>query len=211
LQAKLLRTIESRQVQPVGGVKPTPMDIRFVAATNVDLQNKVAAGQFRSDLYFRLAQYTINLPALRDRKSDIAHLARRFLVEASVELRRPVVDFTAAALDALAAYRWPGNVRELRNVVRQAVLRTKTGHVEAEPIERLLGAPADVELGRTAVGERSLKEIADEAAHAAERAAIREALRASSGNKTQAARLLKTDFKTLHVKMKQLGIDVHEA
>jgi DNA-binding NtrC family response regulator len=184
------------------------MDVRFVAATNVDLQARVAAGEFRADLYFRLAQYTIRLPALRERTADIAYLAKRFLIEASVELRKPIADLAPPAIAMLRECAWSGNVRELRNVVRQAVLRTSGTMVDESTLRTILGTSArtsapSVDLH---IEGRSLREIADAAAHEAERAAIREALRAAGGNKTQAARALKTDFKTLHVKMKQLGI-----
>jgi len=152
------------------------------------------------------------LPPLRDRSSDIAHLAQRFLVEARVELRRPVVDFAPEALEVLAQQRWPGNVRELRNVARQAVLRSKTPSVGADMVRALFGsAPEHEPVSTVAVGQRTLKEISDEAAREAERTAIREALLATGGNKTQAARLLRVDFKTLHVKMKQLGIEARES
>jgi len=209
LQMKLLRALESRQVQPVGGVTTTRMDVRFVAATNLDLQQRAATGQFRADLFFRIAQYTITLPALRERTADIPYLARRFVAEASVELRRPVHDLSKEALAILCRHRWLGNVRELRNVVRQAVLHTTDGIVDADVIRRLIGEPLAVG-SQVVTGDRSLKEIADEAAHEAERTAIRNALRAAGGNKTQTARALKTDYKTLHVKMKQLGIEARD-
>ena len=216
LQSKLLRVIESKQVQAVGAARSSPMDVRFIAATNHDLERRVQEGGFRADLYFRLAQYTIKLPALRERPSDIPYLGRRFLRECAVELRRPIEDFEPVAVAALERHRWPGNVRELRNVVRQAVLAETTIHIRAALVRRLLGAEPASEQPVTPPpagdggGDRSLKQIAEDAARDAERAAIREALRASHGNKTQAARLLRTDFKTLHVKMKQLGIDAHE-
>ena len=207
LQAKLLRALESREVQAVGALQATPVDIRFVAATNHDLQERVAAGRFRADLYFRLAQYTLSLPSLRERASDIPYLAARFLEEAAVELRRAVQSIAPEGLELLKRHRWPGNVRELRNVIRQAVLESNDAVVSSELVAKLLGKgagqPAPV---RAPVGERSLKNIADVAAREAERQAIGEVLRATLGNKSQAARLLKTDYKTLHVKMKQLGI-----
>ncbi len=207
LQAKLLRALESKQVQPVGAERASPIDIRFVAATNHDLQAKVSEGAFRADLYFRLAQYTIALPPLRQRAEDIAHLARRFLAETSFELRRPVQELLPEALDQLQRHDWPGNVRELRNVIRRAVLQT----------DGLVISPRDLSASLTAVSTESaptapaaagrpLKDIADEAARTAERHAITETLRATKGNKSQAARALQTDYKTLHVKMKHLGI-----
>jgi DNA-binding NtrC family response regulator len=207
LQAKLLRVLESRQLQTVGASQPRSIDVRFIAATNSDLQARVKEGQFRSDLYFRLAQYTILLPPLRDRPEDIAHLAERFMREVSVELRRPMQGIAPEALDVLRRHSWPGNVRELRNVIRQAVLESKDVLLERATIQGCLG---EVATTPTAIAPRlpgqTLKDVADRAAREAEHQAICEALRAAQGNKSEAARSLSTDFKTLHVKMKSLGI-----
>jgi DNA-binding NtrC family response regulator len=207
LQAKLLRVLESRQVQAVGGALAIPLDVRFIAATNDDLQRHVHEGRFRADLYFRLAQYTIALPPLRERREDIAHLATRFLAEVCVELRRPIQSIEPEALAALERHAWPGNVRELRNVIRQAVLESKGVALQRTTVQRYLSRtstkPAPVRAGAPG---RSLKATADAAAREAERAAITETLRATNGNKSQAAKILHTDYKTLHVKMKSLGI-----
>jgi DNA-binding NtrC family response regulator len=207
LQAKLLRVLESRQLQPVGSTKVTPMDVRFLAATNDDLQARVTAGKFRADLYFRLAQYTISLPPLRARPSDIAHLARRFLGEVSVELRRPVHEIAPDAIQALEQHAWAGNVRELRNVVRQAVLEARDLVLRRAHLQKLLGPSAEPDEARVAVrGRPALKEVADAAARDAEQRVIREVLRETGGNKSQAAKILRTDYKTLHLKLKALGI-----
>jgi DNA-binding NtrC family response regulator len=207
LQAKLLRVLESRQVQAVGADRSAELDVRFIAATNDDLHGRAAAGQFRADLYFRLAQYTISIPALRDRPADIPHLAHRFLAEASVELRRPVQQIMPSALDLLGAHPWTGNVRELHNVIRQAVLKSRELIIGEGVVRDLLKSPGVV---RQVVGSvppgRSLRELAAEAVDAAERGAIIDALRSFMGNKSQAARALRTDYKTLHLKMKRLGI-----
>ena len=211
LQAKLLRVLESREIQPVGADKSAVLDVRFVAATNDDLQARVAEGQFRADLYFRLAQYTIALPALKDRPEDISYLARRLLAEVSVELRRPVQQIAPNALALLEAHPWPGNVRELRNVIRQAVLMTKDLVIGGDVVRALLRKPG---AARHVVGAKptgaSLREVAAEAAEAAERRAISEALRSARGNKSRAARALDTDYKTLHLKMKRFGIRGHD-
>jgi DNA-binding NtrC family response regulator len=205
LQAKLLRVLESRNIQPVGGARPTRIDVRFIAATNDDLQRRASEGAFRPDLFFRLAQYTVQLPPLRDRREDIAHLARRFLEEVCVELKRPVVAIAPDALALLDAHAWPGNVRELRNVIRQAALET-TGTVLAKSaVQRFAGKPS-ARTARSASHGRSLREVANAAAREAERDLITETLRATAGNKAEAARALETDYKTLHVKMKALGI-----
>jgi two-component system nitrogen regulation response regulator GlnG len=207
LQAKLLRVLESRQLQAVGSAKITPMNVRFLAATNDDLQARVTAGKFRTDLYFRLAQYNISLPPLRARPSDIGHLARRFLGEVSVELRRPVHEIAPDALQALEQHSWPGNVRELRNVVRQAVLEARDVALRRAHVQKLLGARSQPDgAGGGAASGRVLKEVAEGAARAAEQRLIREVLRETRGNKSQAARILCTDYKTLHLKMKALGI-----
>jgi DNA-binding NtrC family response regulator len=207
LQAKLLRVLESGQVHAVGAERATPMDVRFIAATNKDLHERATQGVFRSDLYFRLAQYSIRLPALRERPEDIPFLAMRFVQEAANDLRRPIEAVVPAALDLLVAHPWPGNVRELRNVMRRAVLQTPDLAVRAETVREVLGELTGDRVARpTAAAGASLRELAAQAAEAAERDAIRDALRAAGGNKSVAARALKTDYKTLHIKMKHLGI-----
>ena len=212
LQAKLLRALESRQVMAVGATDSTPMDVRFLAATNDELQTRVKQGQFRADLYFRLAQYTISLPPLRERVEDIPHLAQRFLEEVSIELKRPVREISAEAMQLLMAHDWSGNVRELRNIIRQSVLEAKDVVLHQASVRRFLGrgtGPVPT-VKVTSTAGRSLKIAAEEAAREAERRAICEALREARGNKSQAARALQTDFKTLHIKMKHLGIQQHD-
>jgi DNA-binding NtrC family response regulator len=207
LQAKLLRVLESRQLQTVGAGQAKSIDVRFIAATNDDLQARATDGRFRSDLFFRLAQYTIALPPLRQRPEDVPHLAERFMREVSVELRRPMQGIAADALDVLKGHSWPGNVRQLRNVIRQAVLESTTLVLEAATLKRFLSSETTaVVLPAQPAPGQSLKDVADQAAREAERHAITLALRAAQGNKSEAARALKTDFKTLHVKMKNLGI-----
>jgi two-component system nitrogen regulation response regulator GlnG len=191
LQPKLLRVLESKQVQALGAERSQPMDVRFVAATNEALQRRVAAGQFRADLYFRLAQYTILVPPLRDRPGDIEYLTERFMNQVSVELRKPVQAILPEAVELLQRQAWPGNVRELQNVVRKAVLQTAGLVLRPEAIR---------------AAAQSLREIAGDAARQAEREAIARVLRNTGGNQAEAARVLRTDYKTLHVKMKQLGI-----
>jgi DNA-binding NtrC family response regulator len=207
LQVKLLRVLESRQVQPLGADRATPMDVRFVAATNHDLQARVAQGMFRGDLYFRVAEYTIVLPPLRDRVEDIEYLTQRFMQGASVDLRRPIQQIAPAAVDVLMRHRWPGNVRELRNVVRQAVLQTKEFMISRATVQSALAnLTAGTPLSVTPSNDRSLKEIVGDASRTVERQAICEALRATGGNQAQAARALRTDYKTLYLKIRRYGI-----
>jgi DNA-binding NtrC family response regulator len=207
LQAKLLRVLESREVRPIGGDHATPVDLRFVAATHDDLQARAGEGSFRADLYFRLAQYTVAVPPLRARREDIPYLAQRFLDEASVELRRPVQHLAPAALEQLQRAEWPGNVRELRNVIRQAVLRSDGMAIRPADLRALLNTPPmPPGAAPRAGGTPSLREVAAAASRSAERDAICGMLRATNGNKSRAARALQTDYKTLHVKMRQFGI-----
>jgi DNA-binding NtrC family response regulator len=211
LQAKLLRVLESRQLQTVGGGPSTAIDVRFIAATNSDLQARVKEGQFRSDLYFRLAQYTIHLPPLRERPEDIPYVAERFMHEVSIELRRPMQGIASEALDVLKRHAWPGNVRELRNVIRQAVLESKALFLERATIQRCLGEAAATPAAIVPrLPGQTLKDVADRAAREAERQVICQVLRVTKGNKSEAARSLSTDFKTLHVKMKSLGIHARD-
>jgi DNA-binding NtrC family response regulator len=207
LQAKLLRVLESGQLQAVGSDRSTPMDVRFIAASNLDLQERVNQGGFRSDLYFRLAQYSIRLPPLRERTEDIPFLTQRFVEEAATDLRRPIEMVMPDVIDVLKAYAWPGNVRELRNVVRQAVLQTRGLALTADAARAVMAATRSASAPVTELPSGgSLREITMAAAVAAERQAICAALRNAAGNKASAARALKTDYKTLHLKIKSLGI-----
>jgi DNA-binding NtrC family response regulator len=211
-QVKLLRVLEDRQVRPLGATVAQPVDVRVIAAANVSLGTEMAVGRFRQDLYYRIAEFIIALPALRSRPGDIRHLANRCLAETRMELKRPVRAFSEEAMTRLEAHHWPGNVRELRNVVRRAVLLSTDiigpsalgALSNSEP--RPLGATEGV-----AGPRRTLKDVGEQAVTLAERQAIREALDAAGGNKTEAARLLRTDYKTLHLKMKRYGLSSHES
>jgi DNA-binding NtrC family response regulator len=208
MQAKLLRALQERCVYPLGASHPVEVDVRVIAASNTVLREEVRAGRFREDLYYRLAEYVIALPPLRERREDIPHLARHFLTDVALELGRPGPEIGEDAMAALLEYSWPGNVRELRNVVRRAAL------LGGEQIQRsdlhltggdLAPVPSPAPT-LSPVGGRSLRSIATAAAEAAERQAITEVLRATGGNKSEAARVLQVDFKTLHLKMRRLGI-----
>ena len=207
-QAKLLRALQERQIRALGGTALVAIDVRIVAASNASLEAETRAGRFRQDLYYRLAEFTIVVPPLRERRTDIPFLAKRFAEEAAMDLKRPVHGLSEAATDFLVHHPWPGNVRELRNVVRRAVL--KSGGIILPEHLSVTGGGAAIEAGSArpagARGTLSLAELARSAAAEAEQQAIHEALRASGGNKSQAARALKTDYKTLHLRMKEYGI-----
>ena len=205
-QAKLLRVLQQRQVQPLGSKHAVPVAVRIIAASNVPLGDEVRLGRFRADVYYRLNEFVITMPPLRER-DDILQLATAFLEEASIELDRPCRGISLAAVQVLLAYHWPGNVRELRNVIRRASLLARE-MVEPEHLSILPLGPALVTAGlnETAPMGGSLKQLAEAATGDAEARAIRMALQATHGNKSEAARLLRVDFKTLHLKMKHYGI-----
>jgi two-component system nitrogen regulation response regulator GlnG len=213
-QAKLLRVLQQRQVKPLGGTLPVTVDVRIIAAANVSLEQEVRAGRFRADLFYRLNEFVITLPPLRER-TNILELANRFVAEASAELCRPCRMISEAAAEILLGYHWPGNVRELRNVIRRACLLAsdviEPTHLTVLAVERApaAAAPPAASIARTASPHvsSSLKELAEAAMADAEAQAIRVALQATAGNKTKAARLLRVDYKTLHVKMKEYGLD----
>jgi len=209
MQAKLLRALQERQVQPLGGKQPVRVAARIVAASNVPLELEVRAGRFRQDVYYRLNEFGITLPPLRER-DDILHLANEFLREASMELGRPCRKISEAAAEILLRYHWPGNVRELRNVIRRAILLAsdviEPEHLAVLPVDPPPTSAETALRGESASVGSSLREIAEGAAAYAEQQAIRRALQVTSGNKSEAARLLRTAYTTLHVKMKQYGI-----
>ncbi|MBU3890914.1 sigma-54 dependent transcriptional regulator [Methylosinus sp. KRF6] len=207
-QQALLRVLEERAIYRVGGNVPIPVDARIIAATNENLYAQVEDRRFRSDLYFRLAEYVIELPPLRSRMEDIALLARRFLMQASKELERDPIDIAPDAIALLERHDWPGNVRELRNVVRRATL-TATSFLGAEHVEASLRSsrsyrPTAIVSARRTTG-KSLRRIVADQVRETERLALLDALDQAGGNKAQAARLLGMDYKTYRTKLKQLG------
>jgi two-component system nitrogen regulation response regulator GlnG len=205
MQAKLLRALQERQVHPLGGTRPIAVDMRIIAASNVSLDGEARAGRFRQDVYFRLNEFVITLPPLRAR-DDIRHLANEFLAEASMEFGSRCREISEAAAQVLLCYAWPGNVRELRNVMRRAALLASDA-IEPEHLSFTYSdsptpacTPQPIPVGS------SLKAIGEAALADAEQHAIRRALEAARGNKSEAARHLRTDYRTLHRKMKQYGI-----
>ena len=208
IQAKLLRVLQERQVRPLGGRHTVPVNVRVLAAYNVPLVDEILAGRFRQDLYYRLNEFVVIVPPLRARPHDIPYLAKRFLTEASIELRRPVVDIHDEALDVLVRYPWPGNVRELRNVIRRAVVLA-SGLIRPEHLPGLVSDSLHTRSAPPALMPptgRSLKTIAETAVAEAESVAIRQALHITRGKRSEAARLLRIDAKTLYVKMRRYRI-----
>jgi two-component system response regulator FlrC len=194
LQAKLLRVLQEREVDRVGGQRPVPVDVRILASSNRDLVEMVRQGHFRSDLYFRLDVFPLRIPPLRERPEDLAPLAAALVEDASRALGRAVPSLSPAALEALRRHPFPGNVRELRNLLERAVVRCRgpaiePAHLALEPGRPALAAPP-------ATAELPL-DLA-----ALERMAIAEALRRVNGNRTHAARLLGIGLRTLRNKLR---------
>ena len=205
-QAKLLRVLDERQIWALGSQRPTPVDVRIIAACNIALEGEVRSGRFRQDLYYRLSEFIVNLPALRERPEDIPPLAKRFLAEAAIEVKRAVYGFTPEAEAFLIRQPWPGNVRELRNVVRRAVL-TAASLIDVRDLAQRESADLVSPVPLSAVNASgALREARQQAVAKVESEAIRRALEKTGGNKAAAARLLKIDYKTLWHKLNEYGI-----
>jgi len=203
MQAKLLRAVEEKKVYSLGSTKPIDIDVRIITATNADIKESVRQKRFREDLYYRLSEFIIILPPLKERVEDIPFLVNKFLAEASIELGKQTREMDEAALEILKRYHWPGNVRELKNVVRRAVLLSNDGAIGPEHLEFLVH---DGRGDKDALPFLPLKEVSSVAAKDAEKQAIGRALDLTKGNKTKAATMLDVDYKTLLTKIKEYNI-----
>ncbi len=201
MQVKLLRVLQELEFEPVGGDKTCKVDVRIILATNEDLAQAVADGRFRQDLYYRVNVINVELPALRERASDIPLLAQSFLNELREDTNRPVQGFSEEALAALELYPWPGNIRELQNVVERSVLLGKNELVALADLPRdVTGGPA---MSLPRIGSMSLKEALEEP----ERRIILEVLESNNWNRNATADTLGVNRTTLYKKMKKLGLE----
>ncbi len=205
-QAKLLRVLEEKEVERVGGNRPIRVDVRLIAATNKDLPRAIEAGEFREDLYYRLNVVPIEAPALRRRREDVPALVEHFRGLCAEEAGRPVPEFSPEAVAALQQWSWPGNVRELRNAVERLLIMTEGDRIEADDVQRMLSGARRPPAGTPAEDDDAglpLREILERT----ERRAIERALEAAGGTISEAARALDMDRANLHRKMRRLGID----
>lgn len=193
VQVQLLRALQERCIRPVGGDRELTVDIRLVCATNENLEQAVAEGRFREDLYHRINEFTIYMPQLRERGNDIFLFADLFIRQANAELQRQVDGLDAAAAELLVQHSWPGNLRELNNVMKRAVLLARGRQITAAELQQAMGP----------VRQNAVPTLHDEAD---ERQRIEEALRQTGGNKAKAARLLGIDRKTIYNKMEKWGM-----
>ncbi len=194
LQAKLLRVLESGEFIKVGDTKTGKVNVRVIAATNRDLQKEIAAGQFRSDLYYRLSVFRVALPPLRDRKADIPVLAGHFAALFAAKTNKPVPVLQKVYLDALQQYPWPGNIRELKNIIERSVILNEDGELTQQDL------PVEIQLGPAAASS----EIFDLAG--LEKSHIQKVLKHTNGNKTEAAKLLGIGLTTLYRKIEEYRI-----
>jgi two-component system NtrC family response regulator len=194
LQAKLLRFLQERVIERIGGRQEIPVDVRVVCATHQSLKDLIAAGTFREDLYYRLAEIVVEIPPLRARKGDAVLLAHGFVRSFATEQHRSAMTLSPDALDAIEAYPWPGNVRELENVIKRAVIMADSSIITAADIGL---APANGETGAL-----NLRKVRDEA----ERAAVLRVLSRVNGNLSKAAELLGVSRPTLYDLMHRFGL-----
>ena len=207
MQNKLLRVLQEKRINRIGSSAGINIDVRMIAATNQDLASLVLAKSFRGDLFHRLSEYIIRVPPLRERREDILFLAERFLRATNRELGKDVEGFSESAIPLLLTYDWPGNVRELRNIIRGAVLLAEKVIGPGELRWRTdVGRMPPCSTDSYGEGQLSLKEIVLHSTVHIERGILAQALRRAGGNKAQAARMLRIDYKTLHTKMRQYGI-----
>lgn len=193
VQVQLLRALQERRIRPVGGTQEIPIDIRLVCATNENLEEAVGEGRFREDLYHRINEFTIYMPKLSERGSDLFLFADLFIRHANEELNRTVEGFDSDAAELLASHSWPGNLRELNNVVKRAVLLTRGNKITTAELTQAMGQ----------IRTDNVLQLHDEDT---ERQRIITALQQTNGNKAKAARLLGVDRKTIYNKIEKLGI-----
>jgi two-component system nitrogen regulation response regulator GlnG len=208
-QGKILRTLQEKKICRLGSTKPLDVDIRLLVACNQDLTTIVESGAFREDLFYRLNEFTIRVPPLRERKKDIPYLAKRFLDITNLALHKSVKGFSESALRTLLAYPWPGNVRQFRSIIRRAVLLADDlvtdKHLEIHQ-DSSFNRRTNSLIQKMPWEEQSLKAIVQKRSEALEREIIVSALEYSAGNKAKAARLLRIDYKTIHTKVKKFAI-----
>jgi len=199
MQVKLLRALQEREFERVGGTETIKVNVRLITATNVDLEQAVSDGRFRSDLYYRLNVFSIYLPPLRERKTDILLLADHFLEKYGRQNGKRIKRISTPAIDMLMSYHWPGNVRELENVVERATLVCEGNVIHGYNLPPTL---------QTAEGSGTVTKMSlDQAVNAFEKDLIQDALKTTRGNRARAARLLDTTERILGYKVKKYEID----
>jgi two-component system nitrogen regulation response regulator NtrX len=208
-QAKVLRVLQEQTVEPVGGTASITVDVRVIAATNKNLEDEIRQGRFREDLYFRLNVIPFHVPPLRERREDIAPLARHFIAEISGEYGRRPKDLTPEALELLAGLPWPGNVRELRNIIERLVIMTPGDRIEARhlpaPLLAGAGGAAEPVVGTARAPLQDFPSLAA-AREDFEKRYIWKKYQESGGNMSRTAEALHVERSNLYRKMKGYGL-----
>jgi Nif-specific regulatory protein len=198
-QVKLLRVLQEREFERLGGTEPVKVNVRLITATNKDMEQAIAQGAFREDLFYRLNVFAIFIPPLRERKPDVLLLADHFLERFASEHGKDIRRISTPAIDMLSAYHWPGNVRELQNVIERAVLVCDGHVIHAHHLPPTL---------QTAEASGTVMSVSlEEAMNAYEKDLLQDALKSARGNRAKAARLLRTTDRIFNYKVKQLAID----
>lgn len=207
IQAALLRTVQERKIKRIGSTKEIDLDVRIIVATNENLSVAIQKGKFREDLYHRFNEFSISLPPLSQRGSDILVFAHTFLKLANKELNKDVQSFSAEVEECFLTYNWPGNVRELKNVIRRAALLAEGSEIQLKALPLEISTYAKSAVMETSIQRTERPRDLKNAAFEAEYAAILAVLREVNFNKTKAAKILNIDRKTLYNKMKAINLD----
>jgi two-component system response regulator HydG len=194
----LLRVIEEKEFNRVGGNEPIKVDVRIISATNRDLKAGMEKGQFREDLYYRLNVVAIHLPPLRERREDIPPLAEHFLRKFAMENHKEIKDFSPDANELMMKYEWPGNIRELENAIERAVILARGEFITQDELPGIGASLASVDLAG-----KSLRDL--------EKECIMGTLRKTGGNISESARILGITRMTLYNKMKEFGLSVNKS
>lgn len=206
MQVKLLRVLQDKTFERVGGIRTLKMNVRLVTATNKNLDEEVARGTFRKDLYYRLNVVPISLPPLRERAHDIPHLVASFVKKFSEQMKKPAPTLSPETLELLLQFQWPGNIRQLENVIERLIVLDETGVITPDHLPEEILEFEEERFLKQKIAIGSLKEIVKDATRKIEKKAIEDALQETENNVTQAARKLDISRKGLQLKMKELGL-----
>ena len=203
LQAKILRVLQEKRFERLGGTKTINIDVRVIAASNFDLKKAIEKKNFREDLYYRLSVFPIHIPPLRERREDISELAEFFIRKYCLEMKKEKKALSKEALSLMDKYHWPGNVRELENTIERAIILCEGKKIMPEHLAIRLPSNSEIRLREGA----GLKEVSQYAQAEAEKAMILRVLNQTRGNKRKTAEILKIDYTTLFEKIKKYNID----
>jgi len=206
LQAKLLRVLQQKSFERLGGTKAVTVDVRVIAATNMDLNEMIKKKTFREDLYYRLSVFPVTIPPLRERRGDVKPLAEYFITKYCRDMKKPQKSLSREAISIMEKYHWPGNVRELENTIERSIILAEGKKISPDHLAIRLSTPNEIRLREGA----GLKEIGSHAQRQAERAAILRVLSQVRGNKRKCAEALKIDYTTLFDKIKRYEIDTSQ-